>query len=456
MVSSSHHLVMFGGAGGQLGASIASALDISRIILPRFSSILSAYGMSLADVVSESQEPAAYKLGSDSVRDTIQARFTKLEHVGIANLQRQGFDLDSIRNERYLNCHYQGSATTLMLAQPDDLDFVSAFIQEHQRQFGFTLAARDVLCVDIRVRSVGVSRSAELVSPYEAMSNASLRDYTRYSLPTKKVYFEKLGYLDAQIVPISELATGDRVNGPAILFDETQTILVDPTFVATALDEHVVLDMREAKPPRPPLDLDRVDPIELSVAGHRFMSIAEQMGNILRQTAISTNIKERLDFSCALFSPDGGLVANAPHIPCHLGAMSHAVRYQANLFPNPGDLVEGDCLLSNHPAAGGSHLPDCTVIVPAFHEGKIVFWTAARAHHADIGGIAAGSMPPFSKEIWQEGAQIKSFKIVKKGVFDEEGVKHHFYDEPAKYPGSSGTRTLKDNISDLKAQVASW
>jgi 5-oxoprolinase (ATP-hydrolysing) len=136
--------------------------------------------------------------------------------------------------------------------------------------------------------------------------------------------------------------------------------------------------------------------------------------------------------------------------------MSHAVRYQADLYPNPGDLVEGDCLVSNHPSAGGSHLPDVTVIVPAFHEGKIVFWTAARAHHADIGGIAAGSMPPFSKEIWQEGAQIKSFKIVRQGVFDEQGVVHHFYDEPAGYPGCSGTRTLSDNISDLKAQVSSW
>ena len=189
-------------------------------------------------------------------------------------------------------------------------------------------------------------------------------------------------------------------------------------------------------------DYEHVDPVQLSVYGHRLMGIAEQMGDILRKISISINIKERLDYSCAIFSADGGLVANAPHVPVHLGAMSHAVRYQANLH---GDTLQpGDVLLSNHPVAGGSHLPDLTVIMPAFHEGKIIFWTAARAHHADIGGIRPGSMPPFSKELWEEGAQFRSFKLVKAGHFDEEGVTKILSEEPAQYPGCSGTRTLSD------------
>ncbi|UZJ55354.1 hypothetical protein CBS101457_004674 [Exobasidium rhododendri] len=207
------------------------------------------------------------------------------------------------------------------------------------------------------------------------------------------------------------------------------------------------------------------DPILLSLFAARFMSVAEAMGRSLQQTSISTNIKERLDFSCALFSPDGGLVANAPHLPVHLGSMSFAVQYQIARLKegkHGGDQDEdkginkGDVILANHPSAGGSHLPDMTCITPVFdEEGKeIIFFTASRGHHADIGGILPGSMPPTSKDIFEEGAQIKSFKIVKKGVFDRKGLLFHLCEEPAKYPGCSGTRCLRDVESDLQAQIA--
>lgn len=202
------------------------------------------------------------------------------------------------------------------------------------------------------------------------------------------------------------------------------------------------------------------------------MSIAEQMGRSLQLTSVSVNIKERLDYSCAVFSPNGGLVANAPHIvgcphlswpiagtnqrqqPCHLGAMSYAVAYQAEKHGNT--LKPGDVLVSNHPAAGGSHLPDVTVISPVIDEktNEVLFWTASRAHHADIGGIAAGSMPPHSKEIWQEGASFLSFKLVDGGIFNEKGLAEIMLEEPATYPGCTGTRTWDDNVSDLKAQIA--
>lgn len=192
----------------------------------------------------------------------------------------------------------------------------------------------------------------------------------------------------------------------------------------------------------------------LSIFAHRFMAIAEQMGRALQKTSVSTNVKERLDYSCALFDATGGLVANAPHLPVHLGSMSTCVKRQAEIWR--GKLKKGDVIVSNHPEYGGTHLPDITVITPAFGDsGEIVFYVASRAHHADIGGILPGSMPPHSRELFQEGAAIKSEKLVSEGHFNEERITELLYKEPAKYPGCSGTRCLSDNINDLKAQVAS-
>ena len=197
-----------------------------------------------------------------------------------------------------------------------------------------------------------------------------------------------------------------------------------------------------------------VDPIMLSIFGHRFMAIAEQMGRALQKTSVSTNVKERLDFSCAIFDATGGLVANAPHLPVHLGSMSTCVRRQAEIWK--GRLEKGDVIISNHPSYGGTHLPDVTLLMPAFDKKgeNILFYAASRAHHADIGGISAGSMPPHSRELYQEGAAIRSEKLVSGGKFDEKRVTELFYDEPAQYPGCSGTRCLADNINDLRAQVS--
>ncbi|TFK24109.1 cytoplasmic protein [Coprinopsis marcescibilis] len=196
------------------------------------------------------------------------------------------------------------------------------------------------------------------------------------------------------------------------------------------------------------------DPILLTLFANRFMSVAEAMGRSLQQTSISTNIKERLDFSCALFAPDGDLVANAPFIPIHLGSMSFAVKYQMKLHGKT--LKEGDVLMTNSPHSGGSHLPDITIITPVFdNESKdIIFFTASRGHHADIGGILPGSMPPTSVNIFEEGANIDSFKIVDGGVFNSQGLYEHMVEKPARYPGSSGCRNIRDVESDLKAQIA--
>ncbi|KAF9787777.1 Hydantoinase B/oxoprolinase [Thelephora terrestris] len=196
------------------------------------------------------------------------------------------------------------------------------------------------------------------------------------------------------------------------------------------------------------------DPILLTLFANRFMSVAEAMGRSLQQTSISTNIKERLDFSCALFGPDGDLVANAPFIPIHLGAMSFAVKHQMKLHAET--LKAGDVLMSNSPQAGGSHLPDITIITPVFDTktNEIIFFTASRGHHADIGGILPGSMPPTSTTIFEEGANVESFKIVSDGIFDKKGLDRYMIEIPASYPGSSGCRNIRDVESDLKAQIA--
>ncbi|WVN85371.1 uncharacterized protein L203_100516 [Cryptococcus depauperatus CBS 7841] len=197
------------------------------------------------------------------------------------------------------------------------------------------------------------------------------------------------------------------------------------------------------------------DPITLSLFSNRFMCIAEAMGRSLKQTAISTNIKERLDFSCAVFSPSGDLVANAPFVPVHLGSMSWSVKYQLRLHGN--NLKDGDVLLTNSPTAGGSHLPDLTVITPCFDENdptRIIFFTASRGHHSDIGGILPGSMPPTSTTIYEEGANIHSLKIVSNGYYDHDGLYRVMVEEPSKYPGCSGCRNFRDVESDVKAQIA--
>ncbi|BGP19682.1 hypothetical protein JCM10213_001858 [Rhodosporidiobolus nylandii] len=204
------------------------------------------------------------------------------------------------------------------------------------------------------------------------------------------------------------------------------------------------------------------DPILLTLFANRFMSVAEAMGRSLQLTSISTNIKERYDYSCALFAPNGDLIANAPHLPVHLGSMSFAVRYQINTLgvgpdaPSGDGIMPGDVLLTNSPRAGGSHLPDVTIITPVFDakNEKIIFFTASRGHHADVGGILPGSMPPTSVTIFQEGAQVESFRMVRQGKYDHDGLIKRFVEEPSQYPGCSGTRCMSDVESDLLAQVA--
>ncbi|KAK2747079.1 hypothetical protein FQN55_005349 [Onygenales sp. PD_40] len=455
--TSVHHLSCFGGAGGQHACSVAAVLGISRVIIHKYSSILSAYGMALADVVHEVQQPAS-DVFSAATQSEFQSKLEALAETSTSELEAQGFSRDNIRHEMYLNMRHEGTSTALMILKGEDWDFDAEFNKRHQIEFGFLSKDKQILVDDIRVRSIASSSRQEEISPYMQMKNATLKPIAATDAKElTDVYFgAEHGRVATPVFKLEELEKGSQIHGPAMIIDQTQTIVLVPGAVASILASCVVIDLKKKIPAidaaATTASTTNISPIQLSIFGNRFMSIAEQMGRTLQKTSVSTNIKERLDFSCALFSPDGGLVANAPHVPVHLGSMQFAVRYQHKYWA--GKLQDGDVLVSNHPSCGGTHLPDITVITPVFDKGEIVFYVASRGHHADIGGCLPGSMPPTSTELWQEGAAIEAEKLVSGGVFNEERMTQLLLKEPAQYEGCSGTRCLQDNMSDLRAQVA--
>ncbi|KAI8391805.1 Hydantoinase B/oxoprolinase-domain-containing protein [Radiomyces spectabilis] len=456
--TSNHVLAVFGGAGGQHACGIARNLGISKIVLYRHSSILSAFGLALADVVHELQEPSAETLTATSIPG-LRERIENLSARCREELSSQGFAEDNIETEVYLNLRYEGTDCALMTLQPthnqdDPWNFEAEFVKLYEQEFSFSFPDRAINVDDIRVRGIGKTMKHDNLTAYQEIADLESQgkvkpvdDAARDSFTS--VYFESGRDDKVPVFQLTNLAPGSLVSGPAIIIDKTATIVVEPFCTALITSQHITITVGKGEKKKVTTEME---PIQLSIFSHRFMSIAEQMGRTLQKTAISTNIKERLDFSCALFGADGGLVANAPHIPVHLGALSHAVTYQMNYYKS--NLHEGDVIMTNHPAAGGSHLPDITIITPVFNEGEIVFFVASRGHHADIGGISPGSMPPHSKELYEEGAAIKSFKIVSGGKFDMEGLEKYLCEIPASFPGCSGTRSLRDNISDLKAQIA--
>ncbi|MED5435646.1 MAG: hydantoinase B/oxoprolinase family protein [SAR324 cluster bacterium] len=480
-----HALACFGGAGGQHACSIARELGISKIFIHRFSGILSAYGMGLADIVVEKQEPSAHVLPENKENDVFKNLLKNLEKLSSdakTELLAQGYKAEQIEIKRYLNLRYQGTDTALMISEPDEVsnydtgntncelgisessselqknttkfpNYVSAFRQTYLREFGFDLTGREIIVDDLRVRAVAKS-------PGLKKYPLAKKDGTPGAVEQTKCYFmsESSGcgaWQETPIYRLENLVAGQQLRGPVIVMQNTSTILVEPGCSAEITEYGDVVLSVETRTFR---EIGtQADPVQVSIFGNLFMSIAEQMGRTLQRTAISTNIKERHDFSCAIFDETGGLVANAPHQPVHLGAMSEAVRQQVKLQGRT--LKVGDVLLTNHPIAGGSHLPDITVVTPVWQNGEAIFYIASRGHHADIGGISPGSMPPFSRTLKEEGACIKTFKLVENGIFNEAGITELLL-APGKItrkpgePAISGTRLLSDNLSDLKAQVA--
>eukprot|EP01134_Creolimax_fragrantissima_P002593 CFRG2593T1 len=452
--TTTHTLACFGGAGGQHACAVARSLGMKRIKIHKYAGILSAYGLSLADVVEEAQEPVACAF-EPTQYDVLRLRLKRLAEKATAVLVQKGFSTDSISLRMFLHMRYEKTDCALMIENDaltdQNLDMVqmegfgSEFLCQYEREFGFTIGSRSILIDDVRVRASASSRTRR-----SSLNNEKAHEFrpeAPASIEAVDCVF-KGGAQKTALYKLSDLDAYARVEGPAIILDNLSTTLLEPdsTAVITA-DGNIDIQLCDHKDRS--IDKDdgtKVDPIMLGVFSHRFMSIAEQMGRVLQRTSISTNIKERLDFSCALFSPDGGLVANAPHIPVHLGSMQATIQYQ--IRRRGKEMRDGDVLLTNHPAAGGSHLPDITVITPIFdrNSDKIVFFVASRGHHSDIGGITPGSMPPHSKHIKDEGVAVESFFLVRDGTFQEGGITALLTE--------AKTRNLDDNLSDLRAQVA--
>ena len=474
--AASHVLAVFGGAGAQHACAVARALSMRTVFVHRHAGILSAVGIALADVAVDLREPAAAHLADPGAPAELTARLDRLASRAEADLAAQGFQgSGSTSTTRFLNLRYDGTDVGLMTEVDgglvDTSAALAAFEGAYRREFGFTLAGRGVAVDDVRLRSVGHGARPPDPAPLPAGPLPPLPEPAAIT----STYFEVGGRQATPVHRLTDLHPGQSLPGPALLVADTCTTVVEPGCLAHITPEcNVRIDLlapvevdEEEEGGGAPHHHQHADPVTLSLFGHRFMGIAEQMGRTLQRTSVSVNIKERLDFSCALFGPDGSLVANAPHLPVHLGAMADAVRFQVAHWSDSDGicaLVPGDVLASNHPQlAGGSHLPDITVITPVFERdeagSEILFFVASRGHHADVGGITPGSMPPNSTALAQEGAALLSFRLVDgtTGAFDEAGITAALMapGELAQlYPGCSGTRNLEDNLSDLRAQVA--
>ncbi|KAH3661507.1 hypothetical protein OGAPHI_006354 [Ogataea philodendri] len=457
-VAKSHVLVSFGGAGSQNCSAVARNLGISRVLIHKYSSVLSAYGIAKAKVSRELKSPFVRQF-STSTKEDARGLVDELKQTIVEELlESQQLNKDQIEFKVTFGMKYKSSNTVFQIDYDSD-NIKEQFLKTHRREFGFVLPeSSPIFTSTISVKGISIaheSSNVDIESQLDSFGTSSAVEPQHDR--TQTVHFED-GPAETKVFMLTNLQPGNRIKGPALLIDPTQTILVEKASVATILDSHVVIDIEKSKQEfiddkdiNESTPLSKADPILLTVFGHRFMGIAETMGRTLQRTSVSSSIKERLDFSCAIFGPDGELVANAPHIPVHLGSMQYAIQYQHHLWK--GKLKRGDVLVSNHPEAGGTHLPDITVITPVFHNGEIVFYVASRGHHADIGGAGITAMSPNSKELWQEGVSIKSFKLVSGGEFDEKGIVDLF-NKAGEFPGCSATRKINDNLSDLRAQVS--
>jgi len=460
----------FGGAGGQHACLVADALGMTSVLIHPLSSLLSAYGMGLADIRSVRQQAVEEPFG-EKARATLQGVGGKLAKDAIVEVESQGVATDKIRLHVRAHIRYAGTDTPLIVDagvfRPPlrgQMKLVAlakmkaAFERAHKAQFGFVDRSKDLVIEAVSVEAVGGG----------AKFAERARKVTRAKLPAparRTRFFSSGKWQRAMVYTRETLSPGQKVKGPAIVIEPHQTVVVEHGWQAelTAKD-HLVL-RRVEKLARARAIGTHADPVMLEVFNNLFISIAEQMGISLQNTAYSVNIKERLDFSCAVFSGDGSLVANAPHIPVHLGSMDRTV--ETIIRENQGKIRPGDVYAINAPYNGGTHLPDITVCTPVFQSvnrhaearakraskgdgrgARILFWVASRGHHADVGGMSPGSMTPNATNIEQEGVYIDNFKLVDRGRFREKEL--YALLNGAKYPA----RNPLQNVNDIKAQIA--
>ena len=429
----------FGGAGGQHACLVADALGMKTILIHPLSGLLSAYGMGLADIRATRQRTVEAAFDEAGLAETGSVLDGLGEDVR-REVEGQGVPTAEIAVHRRAHIRYAGTDTSLVVPFGPDDEMVRAFEAAHRARFGFIDESKALTIEAASAEAVGGGTAADETDHSPGSETAQTSSRTRF--------FSGGAWHDAPVYLRRDVGPGARMNGPALLIEPHQTIVIEPGWSAAVTGkDHVVLTRTEILRSAAAIGT-KADPVMLEVFNNLFMSIAEEMGLTLQNTAYSVNIKERLDFSCAVFDSEGALVANAPHMPVHLGSMDKSV--ESVIRAHGPTIQPGDVYALNAPYNGGTHLPDITVVTPVFDEAdaEILFYVASRGHHADVGGVSPGSMSPLATHIEEEGVYIDNFKLVDQGRFREAELRDIL--TSAKYPA----RNPVQNIGDLKAQIA--
>ncbi|NIF54104.1 hydantoinase B/oxoprolinase family protein [Burkholderia sp. Ax-1724] len=438
---SSYALCAFGGAGGQHACAVAEALGMRRIVLHPFAGVLSAFGMGLADLRVLREKAVETALDAGAV-EAILKEYEALETEAVRQVVAQRVPREQIATARTVRLKYQNTDSTLEVPCGDAQTMVAAFEALHEKRYGFVMSDKPLVIESIVVEAVGSTGTQPGIGAPAGVAGATPGEVRMF--------------LDGRdtAVPLwvrKTLAAGTRIDGPALIAEDISTIVLQSGWRASVLDDGTLRleqadDAVTGAAARQTITTER-HPVHLEIFNNIFMSIAQQMGVTLEKTSYSVNMKERLDFSCAIFDRAGGLIANAPHIPVHLGSMSDSV--QSVIRQHADDMQRGDVYMLNVPYNGGTHLPDITVVMPVYGpDDALLFYVAARGHHGDVGGITPGSMPPNSTTIEEEGVLLDNVKIVAAGRFLEPAVREMFGAGP--WP----SRNVDQNIADLTAQIA--
>ena len=445
---SEYTLCSFGGAGGQHACLIAETLGMRQIFLHPFAGVLSAYGIGLADL-RILKEKAIEATLSEKILPLLTDTLSSLASEGLQEMTDQGVAPNNISTLRNVHLRYSGTDSALIVSFSSLVEMTQQFERAYQQRYGFTMPDKALMVEAVSVETIGQTTSIN----EPPMTQQRMTPLT--AIATVPIY-AKGAWHDSPVYHRDSLLPNDIIQGPALIIETTGTNIIEPHWSARLTDDNnLVLNYQtpsKIEPQQRPSSA-KPDPVTLEIFNNLFRSVAEEMGITLQNTSYSVNIKERLDFSCALFDQQGQLVANAPHIPVHLGSMGESVLSLIQAKANT--LCPGDVYVSNNPYNGGTHLPDITVITPVFigpeltdNTHRPMFYVASRGHHADIGGITPGSMPPYSKTIDQEGILIDNVKLIEQGQFCEAAITELLQSGP--YP----VRNLAQNLADLRAQVA--
>ena len=428
-------LCCFGGAAGQHACLVADALAMTRVFIHPHAGVLSAYGMGLADQVAMRSRAVEARLEGCDLEEMAQA----LAIEARSELVTQGISAEKISVKRRAHLKYEGTDTALLVALGPAAGMAREFEAAYRKQFSFLMPGRPLIAEAV---------SVEAFASGEEIQERAVAEKAKANPAEIVRMFTGGRWHDAPLHRREDLGPGNRIDGPAIIAEANATTVVEPEWRATVTElNHLILERTKEKVRGAAIGT-AVDPVMLEVFNNLYMSIAEQMGLRLQNTAYSVNIKERLDFSCALFDAEGSLIANAPHMPVHLGSMGESIKTVIRL--NAGKMKPGNVYVLNAPYNGGTHLPDVTVITPVFDSGgkEILFYVGSRGHHADIGGITPGSMPPGSRVVEEEGVLIDNFLLVEQGRFREKET------VALLTSGKHPVRNVQQNIADLQAQIA--